>query len=635
MLRGGVQRGRSTHRGLGVRAGRGRLGLHGSGRHELPGDNDAPWRSRGGRYKLNRHSLYPPNSSSARTMTTGNRLGELLVREKLISLQQLRRAQEEQTRSGKNLGYTLAKLGYISDNEITGFLSTQFRLPAISLDEYEIEPDVTKLVARDMCDKHKIIPVSRSGSSLIVAMADPTNLHAIDDIKFLTGYNVEPVVASETSIQAAIERYYNIGPSYEEVMADLELGNEEIDFTATEEEINALELEKASADAPVVRLVNVLLLNAIRKGASDIHVEPYEKRLRVRYRIDGVLNEEMNPPLKLKNALVSRLKIMSQLDIAERRLPQDGRIKLKLGKGREMDFRVSVLPTMWGEKVVLRLLDKGNLQLDMTKLGFDTGPLADFQWAISQPWGMVLVTGPTGSGKTTTLYSALSDLNKPACNISTAEDPVEYNLHGINQVQMHDEIGLNFAMALRSFLRQDPDIIMVGEVRDFETAEISVKAALTGHLVLSTLHTNDAPATISRLLNMGVEPFLITASVNLVLAQRLARKVCPECSRPVAVDPEALADLGATPEQIKTAKLARGAGCTVCNSTGYKGRIALYEVMKFTDDLKEMVLQGASTAELKAAAVRKGMSTLRASGIRKVLEGVTTAEEVLRVTMAD
>ncbi|MBN1610620.1 MAG: type IV-A pilus assembly ATPase PilB [Polyangiaceae bacterium] len=568
-------------------------------------------------------------------MTTSNRLGELLVREKLISLQQLRRAQEEQTRSGKNLGYTLAKLGYISDNEITGFLSAQFRLPAISLDEYEIEADVTKLVARDMCDKHKIIPVSRSGSSLIVAMADPTNLHAIDDIKFLTGYNVEPVVASETSIQAAIERYYNIGPSYEEVMADLELGNEEIDFTATEEEINALELEKASADAPVVRLVNVLLLNAIRKGASDIHVEPYEKRLRVRYRIDGVLTEEMNPPLKLKNALVSRLKIMSQLDIAERRLPQDGRIKLKLGKGREMDFRVSVLPTMWGEKVVLRLLDKGNLQLDMTKLGFDADPLTDFQWAINQPWGMVLVTGPTGSGKTTTLYSALSDLNKPGVNISTAEDPVEYNLHGINQVQMHDEIGLNFAMALRSFLRQDPDIIMVGEVRDFETAEISVKAALTGHLVLSTLHTNDAPATISRLLNMGVEPFLITASVNLVLAQRLARRVCPECSRPVAVDPEALADLGASPEQTKTAKLARGAGCTVCNNTGYKGRIALYEVMKFTDDLKEMVLQGASTAELKTAAIRKGMSTLRASGIRKVLEGVTTAEEVLRVTMAD
>ena len=419
-------------------------------------------------------------------------------------------------------------------------------------------------------------------------------------------------------------------------MADLDLGtDEDIEFSGTEEEVNALELEKASADAPVVRLVNVLLLNAIRKGCSDIHVEPYEKRLRVRYRIDGVLQEEMTPPLRLKNALVSRLKIMSQLDIAERRLPQDGRIKLKLGKGREMDFRVSVLPTMWGEKVVLRLLDKGNLQLDMTKLGFDLEPLADFKWAIDQPWGMVLVTGPTGSGKTTTLYSALSELNQPGVNISTAEDPVEYNLHGINQVQMHDEIGLNFAMALRSFLRQDPDIIMVGEVRDFETAEISVKAALTGHLVLSTLHTNDAPATISRLLNMGVEPFLITASVNLVLAQRLARRVCRDCSQPVAVDTQALLDLGATELQIQTAQLAKGAGCATCNNTGYKGRVALYEVMKFTDDLKEMVLQGASTAELKVAAIKNGMSTLRMSGIKKVLAGVTTPEEVLRVTMAD
>jgi type IV pilus assembly protein PilB len=441
----------------------------------------------------------------------------------------------------------------------------------------------------------------------------------MDDIKFLTGYNVEPVVASESSIQASIDRYYNAGPSYEEVMADLQLDDDDIDFKADEEDVNALELERASADAPVVRLVNVFLLNAIRKGASDIHLEPYEKRLRVRYRIDGVLHEEMTPPLKLKSALVSRLKIMSQLDIAERRLPQDGRIKLKLGKGREMDFRVSVLPTMWGEKVVLRLLDKGNLQLDMTKLGFDVEPLQDFKWAINQPWGMVLVTGPTGSGKTTTLYSALSELNRPGVNISTAEDPVEYNLHGINQVQMHDEIGLNFAMSLRSFLRQDPDIIMVGEVRDFETAEIAVKAALTGHLVLSTLHTNDAPATISRLLNMGVEPFLITASVNLVLAQRLARRVCVDCKRPSEVDRDSLRDLG----------------CATCSNTGYKGRVALYEVMRFSEDLKERVLQGASSAELKAEAIKKGMSTLRMSGIRKVIEGMTTPEEIMRVTMAD
>ncbi|MET0792241.1 MAG: ATPase, T2SS/T4P/T4SS family, partial [Polyangiaceae bacterium] len=396
------------------------------------------------------------------------------------------------------------------------------------------------------------------------------------------------------------------------------------------------ELEKAAEGAPVVRLVNAILLNAIKKGASDIHVEAYEKKLRVRYRVDGVLQEEMTPPLKLKAAIVSRLKIMSQLDIAERRLPQDGRIKLKLGKGREMDFRVSVLPTMWGEKVVLRLLDKGNLQLDMAKLGFDPQPLADFKWAISQPWGMVLVTGPTGSGKTTTLYSALSDLNQPDVNISTAEDPVEYNLHGINQVQMHDEIGLNFAMGLRSFLRQDPDIIMVGEIRDFETAEISVKAALTGHLVLSTLHTNDAPATISRLLNMGVEPFLITASVNLVLAQRLARKICADCKKPFDTDPKVLIDLGVSEEQLALkGNIMKGTGCATCNNTGYKGRVALYEVMRFQDDLKERVLQGASGAELKAAAIKLGMATLRASGIKKVLDGVTTPEEILRVTMAD
>ncbi len=568
-------------------------------------------------------------------MAGPNRLGELLVREKLISLQQLRRAQDEQKRSGNNLGYTLAKLGYISDGEITNFLSSQYRLPAINLDEYEIEPDVVKLVARDVCEKHRIMPVSRSGASLIVAMSDPTNLHAIDDIKFLTSYNVEPVVASETAIQSAIERYYNVGPSYDEVMADFALGDEDIEFGADDDDINIMELEKASEDAPVVRLVNVLLLNAIRKGASDIHVEPYEKKLRVRYRIDGVLHEEMSPPVKLKSALVSRLKIMSQLDIAERRLPQDGRIKLKLGKGREMDFRVSVLPTMWGEKVVLRLLDKSNLQLDMTKLGFDADPLKDFKWAINQPWGMVLVTGPTGSGKTTSLYSALTELNKPAHNVSTAEDPVEYNLFGINQVQMHDDIGLNFAAALRSFLRQDPDIIMVGEIRDFETAEIAVKAALTGHLVLSTLHTNDAPATISRLLNMGVEPFLITASVNLVVAQRLARRICADCKTDSDVELDVLRDLGVPEDQLSTATIKKGAGCPTCGGSGYKGRVALYEVMRFSDDLKERVLQGASAAELKAAAIKNGMLTLRMSGIRKILDGVTTPEEVLRVTMAD
>ncbi len=568
-------------------------------------------------------------------MSNQNRLGELLVREKLISLTQLRQAQDEQNRSGKNLGFALTKLGFISDEEITQFLSQQYRVPTIQLDEYEIDGEILKLVSKEQCEKHRVIPVSRAGSSLIVAMADPTNLHAIDDLKFLTGYNVEPVIASEAAILAAVEKYYSAGPSYDEVMAGFD--ESEISVTGDEEDLNLLELEKASEDAPVVRLVNMILLNAIKKRASDIHIEPYEKKFRVRYRVDGVLVEEMAPPLKLKNAISSRLKIMSQLDIAERRLPQDGRIKLKLGKGREMDFRVSVLPTLWGEKIVLRLLDKGNLQLDMTKLGFDKKPLDDFLWAVHQPWGMVLVTGPTGSGKTTTLYSALSELNKVDANISTAEDPVEYNLHGINQVQMHDDIGLNFAMALRSFLRQDPDVLMVGEIRDFETAEIAVKAALTGHLVLSTLHTNDAPATISRLLNMGVEPFLITASVNLVLAQRLARRVCADCKAPLQPDRQVLQDVGFTPAQIEMAegRLFKGAGCKTCNGTGYKGRVALYEVMRFSDPLKEMVLQGGSTAELKAAAIKGGMVTLRMAGIAKVLEGMTTTEEILRVTMAD
>jgi type IV pilus assembly protein PilB len=566
-------------------------------------------------------------------MANNNRLGELLVREKLISLSQLRHAQEEQQKSGNNLGYTLAKLGYVSDDEITSFLSQQYRVPTVNLEEYEIDPEILKLVQKEPCERHKVVPVSRTGNSLIVAMADPTNLNAIDDLKFLTGYNIEPVIASETAIHNAIEKYYNAGPSYDEVMAGFD--EKEIEFADGEDDVNLMELEKASEDAPVVRLVNMMLLNAIKKGASDIHIEPYEKKLRVRYRIDGVLAEEMTPPLKLKNAIISRIKIMASLDIAERRLPQDGRIKLKLGKGREMDFRVSALPTIWGEKVVMRLLDKSNLQLDMTKLGFDQAPLDDFKWAINQPWGMVLVTGPTGSGKTTTLYSALTELNKVAHNICTAEDPVEYNLHGINQVQMHDEIGLNFAMALRAFLRQDPDIIMVGEVRDFETAEIAVKAALTGHMVLSTLHTNDAPATISRLLNMGVEPFLITASVNLVLAQRLARKICVDCKQQIRYEQKVLEDCGFSAEQIATAKLMKGAGCRTCNGSGYKGRLALYEVMRFTDTLKEMVLQGASTAELKLAAIKNGMMTLRMSGIRKISDGITTPEEVMRVTMGD
>ncbi|UJR81061.1 type IV-A pilus assembly ATPase PilB [Sandaracinus amylolyticus] len=564
-----------------------------------------------------------------------NRLGELLVREKLISLQQLRTAQDEAKRTNSSLGYTLARMGYISDQEITDFLSQQYRVQSINLEEYEIDEDVRKMISQEVCERHKVIPVSRSGSSLIVAMADPSNLHAIDDIKFLTGYNVEPVVSSEAAILKAIERYYAAPEiSYDQIMEGFD--EEEIEVAGEDDDIALGDLERASEDAPVIRLCNAILLNAIKKRASDIHIEPYEKKLRVRYRIDGVLVEEMTPPLKLKNAIASRIKIMSSLDIAERRLPQDGRIKLKLGKGKEMDFRVSVCPTIWGEKIVMRLLDKSNLQLDMTKLGFDQKALDDFKWAISQPYGMVLVTGPTGSGKTTTLYSALTELNQIDTNISTAEDPVEYNLMGINQVQMHDDIGLNFAAALRSFLRQDPDIIMVGEIRDFETAEIAVKAALTGHLVLSTLHTNDAPSTVSRLLNMGVEPFLVTASVNLVLAQRLARKICEHCKHEIQIDNAGLKTAGFSDADIAAGiRVMKGAGCRECNNTGYRGRIALYEVMPFGDRLKEMVLQGCSTAELKDEMIRQGVQTLRMAGLTKVKAGMTSLDEIMRVTAAD
>jgi type IV pilus assembly protein PilB len=572
-------------------------------------------------------------------MATDNRLGELLVREKLISLAQLRQAQDEQKKTNTTLSYALARMGVISDREITDFLSQQYRVETINLDEFDIDEDVVKLVPKDVCQRHGLIPVSRAGSSLIVAMSDPSNLHAVDDIKFLTGYNVEPVVAPITAIEKAIQRYYATPEKNEEVDYDSIMegfDENQIDFDSIDaEESSVLDLERASEDAPVVRLCNAVLLNAIKKRASDIHIEPYEKQMRVRYRIDGVLHEEMHPPLKLKNAISSRFKIMSALDIAERRLPQDGRIKLKLGKGKEMDFRVSVMPTLFGEKICMRLLDKSNLQLDMMKLGFEEKQLKDFKWAISQPYGMVLVTGPTGSGKTTTLYSALAELNTEDTNISTAEDPVEYNLYGINQCQMHEDIGLNFAAALRCFLRQDPDIIMVGEIRDFETAEIAIKAALTGHLVLSTLHTNDAPSTVSRLLNMGVEPFLVTGALNMVLAQRLARKACNDCKAPVHVDPVVLREVGFTEEQIRTAQLVRGKGCSTCGGSGYKGRVALYEVMPMTDALKEMVLQGCSTAELKEQMIRQGIWSLRMSGIDKACKGVTTVDEITNCTAAD
>jgi type IV pilus assembly protein PilB len=556
------------------------------------------------------------------------RLGELLVRENLVSLQQLQKAQEEQRKTGDRIGSLLIKQGAIAETDLTSFLSKQYGVPSISLKDFEIGEDVIKLVSRQTAVKHGVVPVNRAGSSLIIAMSDPSNILALDDVKFSTGYNVEVVVASEQAIREAIEHYYGEkGPSYDDVMQ----GFEDADFSVIEEGdgLDALDLEKSAGEAPVVTLVNMILLDAIKKGASDIHVEPYEKEFRVRFRIDGVLYE------KLRAAMISRLKIMSHLDISERRLPQDGRIKLRLGKGKEMDFRVSVCPTLFGEKVVLRLLDKSNLQLDMTKLGFEEKQMKDFLDAIDRPYGMVLVTGPTGSGKTTTLYSALSRLNEVAWNISTAEDPVEFNFFGINQVQMHDDIGLNFAAALRSFLRQDPDIIMVGEIRDFETAEIGVKAALTGHLVLSTLHTNDAPGTISRLLNMGIEPFLVTASLNAVIAQRLCRRLCPDCKAPAPVDEQALLDAGFAPDQIGTFQAFDKVGCKLCNDRGFKGRVAVYEVMPMWDGLKELVINGASTAELKQDAIRLGFQTLRMSALNKVKEGTTTLAEAVGNTAPD
>ncbi|BDG09047.1 type IV-A pilus assembly ATPase PilB [Anaeromyxobacter paludicola] len=563
------------------------------------------------------------------------RLGELLVRENLISLQQLQKAQEESKKTGTRLGALLVKNGSIAERDLTNFLSKQYKVPAISLRDFDIDEEVIKLIPRATAEKHLVIPVNRAGSSLIIAMSDPSNIYAIDDIKFLTGYNIEVVVASDQAIKEAIEKYYaEKGPSYDELMQ----GFDDEGVTVVEDahgDEGAVDLEKSAGEAPVVKLVNLILLDAIKKGASDIHIEPYEKDFRVRFRIDGVLYEVMKPPMKLKNAIISRLKIMSSLDISERRLPQDGRIKLKLGKGKEMDFRVSVCPTLFGEKVVMRLLDKSNLQLDMTKLGFDEAQLKDFMEAIDRPYGMVLVTGPTGSGKTTTLYSALSKLNEVSWNISTAEDPVEFNFFGINQVQMHEDIGLNFAAALRSFLRQDPDIIMVGEIRDFETAEIGVKAALTGHLVLSTLHTNDAPGTVSRLLNMGIEPFLVTASLNAIVAQRLCRRLCQECKKPAKVDDAALLSAGFAPEELGTVQPYEPGGCKVCNDRGYKGRVAVYEVMPLWDGLKELVINGASAAELKQEAIRLGFRTLRMSALNKVKLGVTTLAEAEGNTAPD
>ena len=568
-----------------------------------------------------------------------SRLGEILVKDSLISADQLKQALDYQKKNGGRLGTCLVKLGLVSDEDITAVLSRQYGVPSINLKFYEVDPSVIKLVPQETAVRYQIVPLSRVGSTLTIAMTDPTNVFAMDDIKFMTGFNVEPVVASESAISEAIGKFYGSAQSGEEldkVMKDLAGGEGDLELAGDEAEMDLAELEKAADEAPIIKLVNLILTDAMKRGASDIHVEPYEKEYRVRFRIDGVLQNVMTPPLKLKDAITSRVKIMSKLDISEKRLPQDGRIMIKYakdGKKKDLDFRVSTVPTLFGEKIVMRLLDKENLRLDMTKLGFEAESLAKFELAILRPYGMVLVTGPTGSGKTNTLYSSVARLNTSETNIMTAEDPVEFQLPGINQVQMKEQIGLNFASALRSFLRQDPNIILVGEIRDFETAEIAVKAALTGHLVLSTLHTNDAPSTISRLMNMGIEPFLVATSVNLICAQRLVRRLCANCKEPLQVPAQALIDAGYSPEESKTVQIMHGRGCNICNNTGYKGRVGLYEVMEINDELRELILVGASALELRKKALENGMITLRRSGLIKLAAGLSSIEEVVRETV--
>ena len=536
------------------------------------------------------------------------------------------------------------------DEEIASILSRQYGVPSINLSQFDIDAGIIKLVPAATAQKYEIVPVSRVGATLTIAMSDPTNVFAVDDITFMTGYHVEPVVAAQAAIVAAIDRYYGNGTgAKEQELSESQLAlatkaleempqleDDDVELLEEMEGVDVVSLEKQGGEAQVVRLVNVVLASAIQKGASDIHIEPYEKEYRVRFRIDGTLYNVMVPPLKFRDAITSRLKIMAKLDIAEKRLPQDGRIKLRLraaGGVKEIDFRVSCLPTLFGEKIVMRLLDQDKLMLDMTRLGFEQESLSRFKEAIGRPWGLVLVTGPTGSGKTNTLYSAIAQINTPVTNIMTAEDPVEFNMTGVNQVQMRENIGLNFAAALRSFLRQDPDVILVGEIRDFETAEIAVKAALTGHLVLSTLHTNDAPSTVNRLMNMGIEPFLVASAVNLIAAQRLVRCVCANCSEEQPTPARALEEIGFTAEEAGMVVPRKGVGCEKCNDTGYHGRIGLYEVMGVTDEVSEMILVGASTLELRRKAIEHGMLTLRASGLRKIAAGQTSIEEVVKETV--
>jgi type IV pilus assembly protein PilB len=560
----------------------------------------------------------------------GDRLGEILLREGLVTREQLAQALAEQKNTKHRLGYVLVKLGLVQELEITKVLARQYRMPAVDLSRFEVDPKIIKLVPADMATKSVVLPLKREGRTLTVAMADPTDHGLLEDLKFITRFDLFPVIAGEYTLRNLIEKHYEASDQQlQSILKDMEETGEDVEVVEQEEDEAATQAQ--IDDAPVVKLINGLLTDAVRRGASDIHIEPFEHEIRVRYRIDGALLEIMRPPLKMKAALTSRVKILSQLNIAERRVPQDGRLKLKMGS-RVIDFRVSTLPVLFGEKIVLRILDKGNLTLDLTKFGFEVKAEKDLMKAILNPYGMVLVTGPTGSGKTTTLYSALSRINTPEVNIMTAEDPVEYNLMGINQVLVRTEIGLTFAAALKAFLRQDPNIIMIGEIRDLETGGIAIKAALTGHLVLSTLHTNDAPSTITRMIDMGIEAFNVASAVNLVVAQRLIRRICKDCkAEHKYTDPE-LSALGTDLESLRKLTFMKGTGCDTCSGTGYKGRAGLYEVMALSPELRRMILRGASVAEIRDQAVSEGMLTLRMDGMKKIERGVTTLEEVVKET---
>ncbi|MEE9206929.1 MAG: type IV-A pilus assembly ATPase PilB [Gemmatimonadota bacterium] len=558
-------------------------------------------------------------------------IGALLLRENTVTQEQLDQALDEQAKNGTRLGYTLVSSGAVSEADMLKVLSRLYRVPGVELSEIDVDPKILKLVPADFSNKHLVLPLRRVGRTLTVALVNPSDLSVIDDLKFITRFDVDAVVATEFALRASIERYYEISADR---LGDLleELEDQEVEIVEEEEDdYTASQMQAGAEEAPVVRLINGVLTDAVRRGASDIHIEPYEREMRIRYRVDGTLQEIMQPPYRMKAALISRVKILSDLNIAERRVPQDGRIKLKIGR-RVIDFRVSTLPVLFGEKIVLRILDKGNLTLDLEKFGMEPGAEKDFVHAIAQPYGMVLVTGPTGSGKTTTLYSALSRLNTGEVNIMTVEDPVEYNLQGINQVQVRSQIGMTFAAALRAFLRQDPNIIMVGEIRDLETGSIAVKAALTGHLVLSTLHTNDAASTITRMVDMGIEPFNVASAVNIITAQRLVRRICNNCRAEATYPPEVLKSTGMPSDQLAETTFYRGEGCDSCDGSGYSGRQGLYEVMKMSPELRRLVLQGASTADLKQVAIEAGMITLRTDGLLKASRGITTLEEVLKET---